>query len=47
VQQFRYVTDSEADQLRKEREELRIQKAAATKENAPATASATDASPKK
>jgi len=47
VQQFRYVTDSEADQLRKEREELRIQKAAAAKENAPATASATDASPKK
>jgi sugar lactone lactonase YvrE len=47
VQQFRYVTDSEADQLRKEREELRIQKAAAAKENAPATASATDVSPKK
>jgi len=47
VQQFRYVTDSEADQLRKEREELRIQKAAAAKDSAPATASATDASPKK
>lgn len=47
VQQFRYVTDSEADQLRKEREELRIQKAAAAKENAPATASAADVSPKK
>ena len=47
VQQFRYVTDSEADQLRKEREELRIQKAAAAKKNAPATASATDGSPRK
>lgn len=45
VQQFRYVTDSEADQLRKEREELRIQKAAAVKDNAPATAA--DATPKK
>ena len=47
VQQFRYVTDSEADQLRKEREELRIQKAAAAKGNAPAAASATDTAPKK
>jgi DNA-binding beta-propeller fold protein YncE len=45
VQQFRYVTDSEADQLRKEHEELRVQKAAAAK-NA-ATASATGTSPKK
>jgi DNA-binding beta-propeller fold protein YncE len=47
VQQFRYVTDSEADQLRKEREELRIQKAAAAKDDAPATASAADTAPKK
>jgi sugar lactone lactonase YvrE len=43
VQQFRYVTDSEADQLRKEREEMRIQKAGAAKGNAPATASVSDA----
>jgi sugar lactone lactonase YvrE len=43
VQQFRYVTDSEADQLRKEREEMRIQKAGAAKGNAPATASVGDA----
>jgi len=40
VQQFRYVTDSEADQLRKEREELRVQKAAAAKGASPTTASA-------
>ena len=43
VQQFRYVTDSEADQLRKEREELRIQKAVAAKGSSPATASAPEA----
>ena len=47
VQQFRYVTDSESDQLRKEREELRIQKAAAAKDNAPATASAAETTLKK
>jgi sugar lactone lactonase YvrE len=43
VQQFRYVTDSEADQLRKEREELRVQKAAAAKGSSPTTASAPEA----
>jgi len=49
VQQFRYVTDSEADQLRKEREELRIQKAGTAKGASPTTASAptaTSESPK-
>jgi sugar lactone lactonase YvrE len=42
VQQFRYVTDSEADQLRKEREELR-QKRAGSSKDAPATASTPEA----
>src|SRR5215472_7652177 len=43
VQQFRYVTDSEADQLRKEKEELRVQKAAAAKGSSPTTASVPEA----
>jgi len=43
VQQFRYVTDSEADQLRKEKEELRVQKGAAAKGSSPTTASVPEA----
>ncbi|MGA8149907.1 MAG: SMP-30/gluconolactonase/LRE family protein [Terriglobales bacterium] len=44
VQQFRYVTDSEADQLRKEKEALREKKAGASeKESAPKAISTTQA----
>src|SRR5579872_3021727 len=43
VQQFLYVTDSQADQLRKEREEQRSKKAGAgTKDTAPAATPAAD-----
>jgi sugar lactone lactonase YvrE len=44
VQQFRYVTDTEAEQLKKEREDQRVKKAGAgTKEPTPAPTPAADA----
>lgn len=44
VQQFRYVTDTEAEQLKKEREDQRVKKAGAgTKEPTPAPTPASDA----
>ena len=43
VQQFRYVTDAEAEQLKKEKEDQRIKKAAGSKEPVPTTAPATEA----
>ena len=42
VQQFRYVTDAEAEQLGKEREEQRLKKAG-SKDSVPATAPSTQA----
>jgi hypothetical protein len=38
VQQFRYVTDAEAEQARKDREEQRAKKAAGNKESVPPAA---------
>ncbi len=43
VQQFRYITDAEAEQLKKEKEDQRIKKAAGSKEPVPTTAPATEA----
>ena len=43
VQQFRYVTDSEAEQLKKEKEDQRVKKAAGSKQTAPATPPAAEA----
>jgi hypothetical protein len=44
VQQFRYVTDAEAEQLKKEREDQRVKKAGGgNKETAPAPTPAADA----
>ncbi len=46
VQQFRYITDAEAEQQRKEREEQRIKKASgADKASAPATLPVSEAKP--
>jgi sugar lactone lactonase YvrE len=43
VQQFRYVTDAEAEQARKDKEEQRAKKAAGNKEVVPVTPPATEA----
>jgi sugar lactone lactonase YvrE len=43
VQQFRYVTDAEAEQARKDREEQRAKKAAGNKESVPAAPPAAEA----
>jgi sugar lactone lactonase YvrE len=43
VQQFRYVTDAEAEQARKDREQQRAKKAAGNKESVPAGLPATEA----
>ena len=45
VQQFRYVTDTEAEQLKKEREGQRVKKATGSKEIVPATPPAAEAKP--
>jgi len=46
LQEFRYITDTEAEQLKKEREEQRVKKAGATKESTPAPPAAESKPPK-